>query len=515
MDSPKAILIKCLTLIVLERKDGVKTSPSNELVVEVLNTLPLPETTVDHDHSRQTFMDLRGVLLKLIRAVEDTFPKVPDILQQIQIACREEDYLFRAFEQVISKDFANIQDVVALVQDYRRQLLDYMNEKDIMNIISDYSRRVVFGSTSGTEMREVVVEMGEKLNPLIQKRAKHAHPAERGNIDLSDINGVLAEYETVKDKTSQVGNLRSGWKALNRMFGKYQALPRGTFWLIGGLKHNFKSGFMLSMFVQFALFNKPSLNDPTCKPLLLFISFENELSDNMLWIYKYIKENDEGILVDESKINPREAAHYVAERMSETGFEVKMIRYDPSDFTYGSLLTVLDGFIAEGYEIQALLIDYLNMISKRGIPVTVAGDAILEVFGRLRNYCSPRKITCLTPHQLSTEAQQLARDNVQDFVKVIADKQYYEACKRLGQPVDLESVIHIVPANGKSYLTIQRGKHRNMVTPAKDKYLVLPFQEIGTIPWDIDKEYDISVPSPGGVAGGVEGEEGEHPWWEQ
>lgn len=121
-----------------------------------------------------------------------------------------------------------------------------------------------------------------------------------------------------------------------------------------------------------------------------------------------------------------------------------------------------------------------------------------------------RNITYITPHQLSSEAQQLTRDNVEDFVKTVADKGYYDGCKRLGQEPDVETAIHLVTENGRKYLTAQRGKHRNTVTPEKDQYFVLPFEEVGTIPWDIDKDYEITCAVPGG---GALGSGEEIPWW--
>lgn len=104
----------------------------------------------------------------------------------------------------------------------------------------------------------------------------------------------------------------------------------------------------------------------------------------------------------------------------------------------------------------------------------------------------------------------MVRDNVDDFVRNIANRGYYDGCKRLGQEPDLEIMIHIVRVNGKAYLTIARGKHRNVVTPEKDQYAVLPFEIIGTIPWDVDGE-DRSVATPGG---GKIGSVDEQPWWD-
>jgi hypothetical protein len=227
-------------------------------------------------------------------------------------------------------------------------------------------------------------------------------------------------------------------------------------------------------------------------------------------VYKYLKENETGQPVIEDQINIQEASAYVSARLRETGFEVRMDRFDPTEFSAASLTQHLDGLIAEGYEIQMLIVDYLNMLPKTGLDAKVAGDDIRLLFRRVRNYTSPRGITFLTPHQLSSEALLLIRDNVDDFVRNVANKGYYDGCKRLGQEPDLELMIHIVEVNGRKYLTIARGKHRNNVTASKDQYAVLPFEVIGTIPWDIDGE-DRSVAAPGG---GRAGTEDENPWWE-
>lgn len=114
-----------------------------------------------------------------------------------------------------------------------------------------------------------------------------------------------------------------------------------------------------------------------------------------------------------------------------------------------------------------------------------------------------RSILFITPHQLSSDALQLQRENTEDFVKVIANRGYYDGCRRLGQEPDLEIHHHLVKYQGKTYLAMQRGKHRNTVTSEELQYLLLPLSAAGTIPWDIDKEESIGLRvMPGSVIGG-------------
>lgn len=511
MLSPKLLLINCTTLLCLEYREGVATAPSNELVTNILESLPIPEATVDFDHGRQTFLELRATVQWLNAKTKEDFPPETEILQQVQVACREESYLYDALMTALSEHHEEIDSIVKVIQSYRIRLNQHLNEERILSILKDTHHRLVFkrGGES-VDIIDEVAQLGQRLEPLISARTRQAHPAMTGSMDFSNVDTLAGYLEEVKTSLSPEGAFQFGWKGLNRALGKTGRVRRGEFMVVGALQHQFKSGMMMSLFTHMALFNEPHLRDKARKPLLYFVSFENEITDNLLWIYKYLKENETGEAVVDKEVDVVEASKYTSERLRASGFEVRMDRYDPTEFTIANLLGTLDGLIADGYEIQGLVIDYLNMMSKAGIEAKVAGDDIRFLFRRLRNYTSPRGITLITPHQLSSDALQLTRENVDDFVKAVANKGYYDGCRRLGQEPDLELFVHIVEINGSSYLTVQRGKHRGVVTPSNDLYFVLPFQPVGTIPWDIDKEHEITLAQPGG---GAIGSGEEIPWW--
>jgi hypothetical protein len=510
MFTPKQLLIQCISLLCLEHRPGVATSPSTSIITEIVNSIPQPEATIDIDSGRLIFTEIYKIVLWLCAQRAEEFPTDTEILQQLRVACREEEYLYEALAIALTETFADNTEVIKRIHSYRRKLSAYLNEDKITSILKEYHHKLTFKRSSVADVVSEMAEMGHRLEPYLAARERMNHPAQMAGIDFSDVGGLEKSFEAVKNLLSTEGAFRTGWQALNRMLGKIGAVKRGEFGIVGGLQHQFKSGFMMSLFVHFCLFNKPVMRDVTKKPLIQFISFENEVADNLLWIYKYLKENETGQPVIEDMIDIQEASAYVSARLRETGFEVRMDRFDPTEFSAASLVTHLDGLIAEGYEIQMLIVDYLNMLPKTGLDAKVAGDDIRLLFRRVRNYTSPRGITFLSPHQLSSEALQLTRDNVDDFVRNVANKGYYDGCRRLGQEPDLELMIHIVEVNGKKYLTIARGKHRNTVTPTKDQYCVLPFEIIGTIPWDVDGE-DRSVAAPGG---GRAGTDEEMPWWD-
>ncbi len=98
----------------------------------------------------------------------------------------------------------------------------------------------------------------------------------------------------------------------------------------------------------------------------------------------------------------------------------------------------------------------------------------------------------------------------EEFVKEIANKGYYDGCRTLDQEVDLEIYVHIVVKNGKSYLCVQRGKHRKpKPTPHHLLYTVLPFDPVGAIPDDVNGR-DRSVKAPGAGADGGD----DSVWWQ-
>lgn len=509
MFTPKHLLVNCATLLCLENRDGINTSSSNDIVGEVLEMLPIPETTVDHDHGRQTFLELRQIVIWLKGKSKEEFPTDQEVLQSVQVACKEQTYLFEAIMTPLMDSYESEEDVIKLIRNLRSSLFKYLNNEKIRQLVKDVSHKLIFKKESYDPLDEIR-SLVEQLEPYMEGGGQMSHTSMMGEMDFAKKESISHFFDIAKEAMSTEGALRLGWKGLNRMLGKIGALKRGEFVTVGGLQHNFKSGFMLSLFVQMVLFNKPFLRDRTKKPLIVFFTFENEIQDNLLWIYKYIYENETGQAVIDSEINTEEATQFVIDRLRSTGFEVKMYRFDPTNVTGSEFVSILDGLIADGYEIVSLFIDYLNMLSKQGIEAKVAGDDIRLLFRRLRNYTAPRFITTITPHQLSSDALQLTRDNVDDFVKVIANKGYYDGCRRLGQEPDLELMIHIVQVNGESFLTIGRGKHRNTVTPKEDQYCVLPFMPIGTIPWDVDKDYEITRKMPGG---GEIGSENETAWW--
>lgn len=388
MLTPKQLLASSLTLLCLEHREDSPASPSTDLINAVIDLIPVRETTLDVDHGQQTFNELKKLVLTLNRTPKPNFPPTNEVLQMVQISCREEASLFEAIRDAVNENFPDGQAIMRTVNSYRGSLHHYMNEEKIKLIVKETQGKLFF-SGGKLDPAALVNDMVEKVTPFLRARTEQKHPAEVGTIDFGDPNGVEDFFESIQTTLTADGAFRTGWKGFNRMLGKLGAMRRGEFILGGGLQHNFKTGLSLALFCHVCLFNKPFMRDKNKKPLVLFVTLENEIPDNLLWIYAYLRENETGEKVDVAMINKQEAAAYVCARLQETGFVVKMVRFDPTEFTIGGFTNYLDGLQAQGYELQYLCVDYLNMLPKTGLDAQVAGDDIRLLFRRMRNYTTP------------------------------------------------------------------------------------------------------------------------------
>ncbi len=81
MFTPKQLLIQCISLLCLEHRPGVATSPSTSIITEIVNTIPQPEGTVDIDSGRQIFTEVYKIVIWLCSLKDDAFPTDTEILQ--------------------------------------------------------------------------------------------------------------------------------------------------------------------------------------------------------------------------------------------------------------------------------------------------------------------------------------------------------------------------------------------------------------------------------------------------
>ena len=499
MDS-KLLLINCITLLYRESQMPHSDS-STKLCQSIVESIKLPESSVNMQSGREVIVALRSTVHWLLDHKEKTYDKT-QLLQRVRVNTKDETHLYNALVDAI-QPLETEDELKQQILSFRKVLKEYLNNLQVNTIIAQAYNSTNFLGSEGNKVdyRAFVREVFDRLEPFTHDTVSSRHPSVVDHASFENEEEMVDLLTRSKEEISSDGVLRTGYHGINRMLGDTGGFRRGEFAVVGALQHNFKTGFTMNLFKQFALYNKPYMRDASKKPMLLHVSLENELPMNIMWLYANLKENETGEACDVTTIDPVEATKYIREKMGVNGYHIEMIRIEPGQCSYHDFFDMILKYETEGYEIHAIVCDYLNMMDKKGLNGGgPSGEDIRELFRKTRNFTAPRGITFITPHQLSTEAKQLVRNGSDNFVGEIANKGYYDGSKRIDQEVDLEIYIHIekLPGSG-SFLTCQRGKHRGVrITKAENLYCVLPFHDVGGVLDDIEGE-DSSRTSVGGA----------------
>ena len=495
--SPKQVLMHCLTLLFREHQREDNLTHSGELVNEVLDTIRTPSIVLDSDRSFHIMSELKALIYDLVKTPVEQEIDRSSLLQRIRIICEDDENLYLAFQSVAELELDE-ESLTRACSNYRNKLTDYIKQHKIRDIFINQSK-IAYKNDPRTNWRDIALETMQKLEPFTTSNDGEKDPGVVSEVTLDDENGLLDFLDSAIQADSPDGVLRTGLQGVNLLCGKRGGFREGEFILTSAKEFGNKSGFALEIFTHIPLFNVPKLRDPKRKPLLQFISAENEMDQNLMWIYEYLKANIEGIKVDKNKTDKTEAAHYIKDHLTKNGWHFDFARVLGDEFTYQEYFNRILKLEAKGYEVKFSLVDYLNMFSKKGCIQGTHGDDTRDLFRRVRNFTSSKKITFMTPHQAGTDATALLREDTDNLAKKMAGKNYYDSCKRLGQEPDLEIVGHVVKKGDKSYYTLARGKHRyTHDTPESHQFVVYPFSEVGSgIGWDVDKEpkYLRKVPS--------------------
>lgn len=473
MDS-KLLLVKIITLLFAESCNPKPTGHARSIAKLALEEIKPTNQGLVADFSRDTIGKLFEIVnWMLTRPIDERF-SATDILSRTKLAVESEEYIYDALATEIDGEKTD-EDIKNIIKNSREHINQFLRQSSITKIMRDGYRAVQFNAAS-VDWNNFVKDISSQLEPYLTNGPMDSSTLVE-YVDIGNSDSLVQAFKLAKEQVSSEGVIRFGWRGLNRMFGDQGGGRRGEFLVIGALQHNFKSGTALEMAKSAALYNKPYMIDPTKKPLILRISLENPLANDIIHIYRSLIEPEINAPVDQASIDPLQAAAYTYERLTENGYHFQIEHHDPSDYTIHKLIETIEKYEEQGYEIHLLSIDYLAMMSTKGCKQGATGQDIRDLFRRARNATETRHIFTVTPHQLSVEAKKLTRGGVDDFVKEIANKGYYDSCSTIDQEVDMEIYQHKVVVNGVSYLTMQRGKHRKsgLITPPTDLYCVYQF----------------------------------------
>lgn len=494
----RLLLVKAITLRFRESELADLTSSSFDIINQALALVKVPEQPIFSEFAKDPVTSYRETLVSMMKQDPTyKFDKV-ELLQTLRVNSANDIYTYESFVDAIKPECTQ-DELKTITKSLRDNIRNFIAEQNLKDIIKGIYQKTHF-SAEAVNIRDFVRELTADLEPFVNMHSgDEKHPALVDEVDFSDNESLRAIFDHALDELDLSGILKFGLQGFNELFGDHYGGRRGEMVMLGALQHQYKSGTTLDMFRSAALYNTPFMRDPSKKPLILRITFENSAKLDMLSVYKSLVENETGVAVDLRTIDTSEAIKYVQDRLGVNGYHMKLIHIDPSDFTFYDLFDVIIGLEAEGYEIHMLNLDYLNMVSKKGCVHGPHGVEIRDLFRRTRNFISARGIFTVTPHQLSTQAKEKIREGLGDeFVKLMVGKGFTDSCKTIDQEVDMEIFQHIVPKNGKFYMTWQRGKHRKVgITPEVYQYAVYEMNPVAGIPDDINTESRVMRKLPG------------------
>lgn len=454
-------LVKTLLLQMGKERKLLMQGEAYNITTEVksfLETLLQQEEPIDKDH--------------LIMSFTSIFKDNPKMLE---LTLKE-----------INREFApdGAKKSILRLQQY---LTGIYKQQEIAEVISKAAYRLKIGDVGDS--------IGEFTNRLIANlevlstdlTSKQIDKAIVDEIDIDQEEDLSKAISKAKKNTTGDGRLKTGWRDYNKMLNGGFRL--GETVLISALQHNYKSGMLRSLFAQLCMYNKPIIVDKNKVPLNVFISFEDDSDIAVEFFYKYLYYSENNELPDMSQVSESEISSYIKNKLRSTGYAVKLLRVNPSEWDYKKLINKLVDYESKGYKIQVLVTDYLSKLPTTYCDTSLAGSAFRNMLTVMRDFTSANNILFINAHQLSTEAKMLVRNHIgdQEFVKEIAGKGYYEGSKQLDHIADVEVHQHIANVGeDESVLTIQRGKRRYAeIVSKKDKYFVLPFPvKIPCIPPD-------------------------------
>ena len=475
MDS-RVILSKIVTLIYRSRL--INNNENDDLARTILNTIKTDAPEFNFN-GHNAIKRLKEFAIELLEEKDQIAKEV--IMQSLSLILENDSKLLSIIKESIDPDHddaSNKRIITSLI----KLLNNYYKEHLAIEILNKATYDLKFNRGKITNFSDYLKTTISDLEPLTSVISTLKDPAVVNEVDFENLDSITTVCEEVKNLNNSTGVYKFGWQDINTM--TQGGIRRGESVGIEALQHKYKTGFSLSAFIQLATENSPIPTKEELeagkKPLLVRISFEDNLTNNLQFMYQYLKAM-EGTPVsakDFGELSAAEMSAYIHAKLTATGFHIKMRRVDPSQWTYSSLINYIIELEAQGYAVHVLMCDYLLKMPTTGCVQGPAGVDKRDMVRRVRNFCSARNIAFISPYQLSTEAKQLIRNGVPEhqFVNEIAEKGYTDGCKTIDQELDLEIYIHLFTHKRRKYLSVRRGKHRlPTVIADEEKYVIYRF----------------------------------------
>lgn len=462
-----------------------KTSDKvNALASLILYVFRCQQTTTTYDG------EMIASIAKVIRGQEDDVVAFRDILSGLLVAPSDKASISDALtisasdSVVASKLIRLIKEDVAVgdMKSYLDRTRYIIQESGALleaeAAINEISYRLNTKELSVADRRAAIAELHSKTE-LSEK-------ASDGDVDMESISisdgGILANLNKLDDGTKIT--LKTGWVAFNTAMGG--GLATGELVAIQAQQHKNKTGFTLALFLQTMLNNKIPTKDGL-KPMWLWISLEDDLNQIVIKIFVYLyfrKYKTMPIMLELPKVNNSSNAYideFIRTEIEATGNRLELKRINNATFSIDRYKKLCKHYKHQGYRIITAVVDYLekSYVDGNKYNTGATGSGLKNMVTMFRTHAQEENICFITPHQLSTQANDILRAGATDveFLKLIVGKNYTQGSRGLSQDFDVEILIHLCTVGGVPYQAVQVGKFKRPVeVESKDKFLLIPFE---------------------------------------
>lgn len=486
----KLALTTAITLAHRENLMGDAGGISVDLIRELLELVKVSEVNVGTSADGNSVANVKATMADICRAAEASFYSAEDLLTRIRINITDDDKWFNAIEKSINAklDEVGINKSITVL---RGKVKSFINQEKVSRILTARTAEWNFRYSNIDDPLKFIQDSIGDLEGLMSHSGTRDN-AIQDEVNFDNIESVVAVSQKVVEINNGTAIWKTGWQDFNDMF--QGGLREGETIVCGALPHNDKTGTTLSLFKQMCIYNEPRIRKPGKKPTLVRLTFEDPMTNNMSYLYQNIVYNETGVELSESdmaKVSAEEIATTVKECLTRTGFGVRMAYIDPSDWSFRNLQNYVLKLESEGHDVQVLMVDYLSMIPTTGCRQGPAGTDLQDLYRRMRNFCRSRGILFISPHQLSTEAMNLTRGQVNDetLLSFITLKGYWQDAKGLAREFDGAFYVHLIKKGDDTFKAFQRDKHRwPGILPESKKAFIYKYPGKMPIPDDLGKE---------------------------
>ena len=432
-----------------------------DIIVEIIDL----KITKDNNNT-----DLKTIYNKV--KLNPIFKQMPNYLDPLTSILTIEDNVSSEYLDSISNKLSNIV-IWFKCNEKLKYMYGHLNNMNINQL--DESVEKSFNS---------IINTSQDIEKIIRQR-KNIQDLAIERIHSSSFDEISNAYKLYKERNI-THIIKLGLQGMNRALGKKGGIPLGRSVVFGALTHNYKSTMLLSVARWCKEYNYFPIKDGK-KPLILFISLENEGHENMMLWWKTAYET---LIKDKLEKEPEteeEVIKQIYDYFYQADIEIVIERYLPSEFGYNELVELINNYEDSGFYIPVCIIDYLSqmkLIDTNGYnSYSNQGNYLLikNLYNKVCNFCGSKGITLFTGNQLNTQAAYLLNSGVNPVKKF--NQSHFSGASDVAREVDIIYFLHIEKnQNGDPYLTIQLNKDRYETTTKEQyKFIAYKFTEHGII----------------------------------